>query len=445
MNKLGRVLASSPVIPALLLGGAPPAQQRHATGLLPAYPSLDELQPWSTLEGAVDTERVYADEGKGTLASEFETRLASLIEGQRVLFVGESHWNVGVNRLFHRVLDALLARGRVETVFLELNYSFSAHYDHYVRLADDREAEVFLAEKLHPLVSMEGNLELLELLRRWNREHPREPVHVACLDLEWLTPLVIENIVEPYFRGLDPDFRLWPPLLTTPGGREVQFQRLRRMLGEAEQAEYAHPFLTQRFMANVVTNLEDTFGLEDHMKDRQVAIVRNVTEFHAARLAQGLAVFKGGGFHAVKRSPGNEGFWREAAYLDQVYAPTRGRVATLKLVGLGYGFAEVADLDPRKRFRSADNYHAFLRRFLEARARGKASTEQYYRLESDPLDGVECLVALSGYRTDTNVLRLVRVDAEQVGRPLTEDFDEVVYVLRSSLERTRTRDFEPGD
>ena len=219
-----------------------------------------------------------------------------------------------------------------------------------------------------------------------------------------------------------------------------------------------HAFLSRAFVLNTLTNLADTYalggdeeygGFETIKVDRQLAMVRNLLQFHGALLdGPGLTIFKAGDFHARKLAQ-DDGWWREAAYLHQIHEPTRGRVATLLLDGLGCGFDEVGQLDPQTRMLSATRYHNFIDGFRKGLASGTAEPGQFYLLGDGPMHPVHELVALIGLRQQWNVLWLKSVDeaalldafGERAGGHARTAFDEVVFVLRSQLESTRPLEF----
>ena len=422
---------------------------------LEEYPSAEDLADLLPPGDALVKEPVTAGPGLEKLAPKFRKWLDSFVAGKRVLFVGESHWNRGVNRLFNLVVEDLLEHGRLEAVFLELDYSFSGFYDHYASEPDDGRAARFLETRLHPLVAQPSVLELLDILRTWNRAHPGKKVHVACMDMEWNAVNVFRNILRPYFRRAGRDFPESDFIRLAQEGRageEALRRELDERLAEARKKKItgAYPFLTPAYIERVITNLLDTLAIEDPQGDRQRAIIRNVTKFHGDLLKEGLVLFKGGGWHAIKRKIPGEDFYREAAYLACVFPATKGKVATLYVQGLGYRFGGIAGVDPRTRMSSATNYAEFVTGFRSALADGRAEKDGWYLLDSGGLGLFERLVAKEGYRTGRDVLRIVSVDWDELagiyGREVlqsrAQDYDAVLYVLRSDIEVMRPRVFE---
>lgn len=413
---------------------------------LKPYPAQEELQELALPEGALVVEPVANDSQFTQLTPSFKEWLKDFTEGQRVLFFGESHWNSGVNRLFNLVVENLLETGEVRGVFLEVNYSFSGFYNYYVTEPDPERAREFLATRLHPLVSSSSTLNLLELLRHWNLGHPHQQVRVGCLDMEWGSWNVGRSIIEPYFRRLDSDFSLQ---LKEGQTRE----RLQELLAEAAEKEIVgeYPFLTAQYMETVITNLWDTIDIEDFNTDRQGGIIRNMTVFNEELLEEGLVLFKGGGWHALKEIQSGENFYRDAAYLHEVHPPTKGKVVTLYSQGLGFHFGEIAGLNLDQRMPSATKYNNLLRGFQKALVVGSVSSDEYYLLEPGGLNTFDQLMAKTGYLWDQDFLRIVSVDWEQLteayGQSVLQNkvrnYDATVYVLRSGIEVMRPVVFAP--
>ncbi len=366
---------------------------------LQELPNAERIRAAKLPNGLVSAAPVYANDG--TLAAGFSRRIASLTEKNNVLFVGESHWNVGVSELFNTVLRELLRTRDVRAVFLELNYSYSAFYDHYVTL-DDKAAATFLKHTLHPLVNARTTLETLDIVRRHNLTGAKPRVRMACLDLEW-----------------------------SPGA-------VMRLLADAKRGR-KYPFVTDDYLAHVETNMRDTEGRGDFHPRRQRAIIRNITEWHGDLLGEGLAVFKGGGFHAVKREVEGEDFDRDAEYLHNTHPTTKGQVATMWIQGLGYGFRDVADVDLRDRLASATNYTNFVTSFQKGVKSGTARTDGFYLLDGK-LGPVDAALARSALDLDTNAVWIEKHDPVKVrDRHRCTDYDLTAVIIRAQLEPTRPR------
>ncbi len=420
----------------------------RGTHYVKTFPTEDELRDIALPVAGLSLAPVVAGSDFAALAPEFKEWLAGFVERQRVLFVGESHWNDGVKRLFNRIVEELLEQGRLRSIFLETNYSFSGFYDHYVSEADDERAARFLEKRLHPLVTSPNTLELLKILRTWNTAHPDRRVRVGCVDMEWGFANVIQNVLEPYFRRVDEDFDLSASdLVFDQGGIERLQELLARARDEGVQGE--HPFLTPEYMETVLTNLGNTREIEDQQAGRQRWIIRNVTEFHGDLLQEGLAVFHGGGWHAIKHKIEGESFYRDAAYLHEVFEPTRGKVVTLLLQALSYRFGEVADLDPADQMSSATNYQNLVRDFRKALAEDRADRDAHYVANGVGLIAFDRIVARLAYQEGWNVLRIASVDWEALARTYgqevtqvqLDDQDATVYIMRGGLEVMRPRVF----
>ena len=416
-----------------------PADLQEVT-FLPTYPTFADVRDLAPPEGAVSFAPVVTSPRLDALDPAFASWLESSVADQRVLFFGEAHWNQGVGRIFQLIVEHLLATSPVRSVFLEVNYSFSGFFDHYINELDDTAAADFFVRRLHPLVSSTSRLELLQMLRGWNKAHADRPIHVGCLDMEWSGGRVLQSVVQPYFRRLDPTF-------TVNDTGEATVARLKQLITEAHAADLvgAYPFLTADYMDHVVTNLLDTWALDDFNIDRQRGIIRNITEFNADLLQDGLAIFDGGGWHAIKVKREGEDFYRDAAYLNEIYPVTKGRVVTLRCRSIGYSFAPVADIDLDQHMHSATNYNELVLRFKQALAGGYAERDTQYCLDFGSLDLVDLLAIRAGYIAEQPVLRIETIDWSQLeeafGKTLAEaearQYDATVYVLQSKIEVMR--------
>ncbi len=412
---------------------------------LDPYPLQEDLKNLVLPEGALVVEPVSGDGAFSLLTPSFGKWLRKFVQGQRVLFFGEGHWNSGVNNFFKLIVEDLLETGDVRAVFFEVNYSFTGFYNYYVTEPDDDHAYEFLEVRLHPLVASSGTLDVLKMLRAWNLAHPEQQVRIGCLDMEWGTWNVARSIINPYFGQLESGFKFdWE--------KEEGWQHLKELLAEAKKSKSIgeYPFLTPQYIESVITNLWDTREIEDFNKDRQRGIIRNMCEFNGDLLKEGLVLFKGGGWHALKQKPAGETFFRDAAYLNEVFPPTKGKVVTLYAQGLGFQFGEIADLNLNQHMPSATKYNKLLRNFQKALADGRVERDAFYLLNSGGLNAFDSLVAKAGYLSEQDYLRIVSVDWEaltklyglSVGQNRVQAYDAIVYILRSGVEVMRPLDFK---
>ncbi len=416
-----------------------------AEAFIPDYPTAEDVQELAPLDGAVNVAPVATTPAIDALDPAFAAWLDDFVADKRVLFFGEGHWNHGVNLVFHRIVEHLLGTTTVGAVVLENNWSFGAYYDHYVNEADDDRAAEFLAKHLHPLVSSSDTLVLLDMLRAWNAAHPDRRVRMGCLDMEWDAGKVMKRILLPYLHRLDPSFR------PRNFGQSTR-TRLRNLIAEAVELDMTGelPFHTATYMSNLAANLLDTADISDRFADRQRGIIRNLTEFDGHLLEDGLVVFKGGGWHAIRADLPHEAFRREAAYLDLDHPSTRGRVATLSCRGIGYDFSPVADLDLDKRMGSATTYNEMVRDYQQALADGLTERGAHLTLDHGQLDTFDRLVIRQGHLTGCDAVWIDTVDWDRLERELGDEavqatarnYDATIYVLRAELEVMRPVEFE---
>ncbi len=419
---------------------------------LPLYPTSADLDGYAGSESALVVEPVWQDSAQENFTPAFVAMVRRLVQDQKVLFVGETHWSTGVNRIYHDIIEVLLADTNVRSVFLEVDYSFSGYYNHYVMIKGEAEAELFLKDQLHPMVAMPNVIELLGLLREWNCQNPDKPVRVACVDMEWSLAETIERTLKPYFGKLKPGFDLPDPYQLKPDELARELATMRELLdsARAQGIDGQYPFLTPDYIENILQNVSDTVTLDDFNVQRQAAINRNITEFSGDLLGDGLAVFKGGGFHAVKEKMESDNFYRDAAFLNEVFEPTKGKVATLLLRGIGSYFTDIQGLDLDQRMGSATNYNRFVREFQQEYELGFAKKGDCFLLNGANLGIFEKLTIREGYRTDRDAFLLVQADPKKLAPEHDEhtqkgdinSYDEVVYILRSKIETTRPLDLE---
>jgi|GEM_PF-2972739 len=408
---------------------------------LPVLPTADELASYAPHDGALDA-RVCTD----ALLVE---RVRALTAEARVLFVGETHWNVGVEAAFATAFEALLADGRVDALFLELPFACSAAFDHYVRIADDDAAALFFAFEVDPFVKHPSLERLLAAVRRHNVAHEDARVRVHCYDLEWFGHAPLNSL----WRRMEVTHGSVTEALAGGEARERFIDRVREVLSASPEASAELSHLTPQFVDRVLTSCATTFGLPDdptaRTARRQEAIVRAITEFGAEHFdGDGLAVFKGGSYHAHTTPPADGQPWRDAAHLQHVFEPTRGRVRTLLVRGLGVRFDAISAIDDRvgdlPRMTSADTYNDLVARFRRGRAGGYARARVAYLLEGRPPTAIESLLVRASARAESDRLWIDGVDAEglrraggDVGEDPLQAFDAAVFVLRSELEFTR--------
>lgn len=412
---------------------------------LPPYPSPQDVADLKLPAGALELSAATTTADLEALDPAFADWLDGFVEDQRVLFFGEGHWNRGVNKLFNLMVEHFLESGELSAVFLEANYSFSGYLNHYITESDPAIAHEILANRVHHMVVTDSTLQLLDILRTWNLDHPDRMVRVACLDMEWSWPKVVTNVIQPYFQQLDPDFAF---AMRSDDFRQEMQEKLEQARERNLVGEY--PFLTPDYMASVLTNLWDTQDIEDFNVDRQRGIIRNMTEFNGELLEDGFVMFKGGGWHAMKTKPENENFHRDAAWLHLEHPSTKGKVVTFMALGLGYNFRGLADIDLSQHMKSATNYNRFAKDFQKALSVGRAEPDSHYLLGSEQLSIFKRLIIQQAYARDLNVVHLSNVDWEALEAVWGDELnprearycDAAVFILRADMEVMRPIHFK---
>ena len=416
-------------------------------------PSADEvaveLAGLKDPSAAVVLSSVYGEGPASSLSDRFQERLGELVADKNVFFFGEAHWNAEINRLFSDVFGWLLRERRVSTLFLEHSYSHSAHFQHYVSLGSDDDAERFWQSSLHSLLMTQSTRDLLDSVRVWNREHSEAPVAVACLDAEFDYQRTLESALGEYFRGTDPAFVSQLARPVTAEAVLAEAARLQKILEGTASTASPHPWMTVEFVGNALRNLDESVvarGRPSRMADRQRSILRNVTEYYAhhftpAALERGLVVFKEGAAHASKHVERSDDAWWEAAFLEKRFEPTRGRVATLVAKALGYRFDLAADVDTQTHKRWANSYHGLIETYRWGLRAGVIDEGHAYHFGPRKPSAIDMVAIHRAYQDGGHALLLesfaeplLQAANLEAGEDLRDDFDAVVYVVGGSLE-----------
>ncbi len=418
-----------------------------AQSFLPVLPKPSSLTHLKGGVTALEVKRVYTKKQRSQLSVHLRNWLKKTLKDQKALFIGENHWSTRSDQLFKDITLFLAKTQKLRTVFLELQFSASRFFNHYIQLAQDKEAALFREKALYAFVSYENTYKLLDELRQWNRQHPDKKIQVVCHDLEWRRKAPVTQVIVPYFKQLSPQFKLPKDFLSNIKSFKKHMKSIWPLFKKAKKKKLRGPwpFIDASYVGQTLVNLRDTVLLNRKQFNlhRQKSIVRNICRYNQKSFDKGLSVFKVGSFHAAK-SVINDNEMRDAAYLQQKFAPTKNKVVSIRLSTVGYNFAPVATIGPSNFARGADQYWEFVQRFNKALPLNKANMNEHYLLNNPNL--LELLTLLFGQREGQNMCllekinwpRLVTTYGQSAVRAKSQwkQFDGHIIILKSPIGKT---------
>ena len=304
----------------------------------------------------------------------------------RAVLVGEDHFNKYIQNLRNRILFALNTYNYFPIIILERPFTYTAFVNHYLHLEDDDEAEIFYKGNLIQIVNTKEEYDLLQHIRRWNRNHPDKPVSVGYYDIEKTQDelsVTLNQILIPYFQKLNPEFQLdWKVVLS--GNFEELITDLRLNLKQAVITNHIgqYPFITPQYISAVIDNLESSnYALYvDYLLYRQKALLRNLTDtaFLGNYLQNGKIVIHSGSMHLRTKveSDSINNLW-EGSYLAHVYEPTIGKTYSLQIESIARSLGEAATIDSSYT-EPALGYTGLLKKMQDLYADGLISADECY-------------------------------------------------------------------
>jgi hypothetical protein len=405
---------------------------------LPKMPEKEDMMGLEAHSDCVSLVSCYGDSearsGGVGLSAEVQGELDRLVDGKKVLFVGEYHVNAGVYGLTCDILKYLIGSRSVDAIVMEAPFSYGPFLDTYAQIADDAEARKFARLYLRGKLVFEGLIDVLEVVRLFNSARDeRGRVRVFSADME-LPSRVGGEVLEPYFHWYEPTFSLTGP---SPAG----MAEMERILQAVDRGAYPnrHPFMSTSFVRAVIANVERSVVAGRGMSERQSQIIDNLRTHESEYLGDGLTVFLGGAWHAVREPRESSDYYREAEYLDQILEPTRGRVATLLVRGMGYGFRDAVGEWPVPDW-LGPWYVSLVSQFRLGLQEGTATEFEYYLVWGPP-SALDMLVAYNSAEGQEECVWVEHMEACEglsgMGEPGSinslELFDGAAYVLRSQL------------
>jgi hypothetical protein len=417
----------------------------------PRVPEKNELE--------IDQKILELIDGEGFNEKTDLNWLISHMKDKKVLFIGETHWSVEVPQIRNKIMFDLAGKLPIEGIMLELPFSVSAFYQHYIDLADDKEAAKFLKTTLDIMISEESTMELLEMLRIWNRKNPAKRLKIGTIDMEWNSLVRFKTVFAPILAryGKNDAVEKFYKAVETGNNSEMIgiLEDLLNNVAPQSKAfspeEYGGARISEAWLKNIIKNYIDTLRISagaSFDQTRQKAIIRNLTDMYGKWFKQGKVIIHGGSWHGFKHPPRNEKeTWLDAAYLENVFPETKGRVSNLYIGVIGHSFARVTGVTFDKFIPVADLLKQLIYDFNSSLKDGSAGSDQFYTL-FDPLSTMELVAIALADKLGTNILRIKKVDWKKMnqlvpgcsetklGANLT-GYDHALIVLRGTIDKPR--------
>lgn len=375
----------------------------------------------------------------------------------KVLMFGEEHYSGTVSNLVNRTLFALNQFDRYPLLVVELPYSYSAYFDHYVSLSLDADAKSFYDKALYEIVGNEEMYRTLEHIRHWNIRYPNRLIHVGASDLEHNFSYTIKRVLVPYLQKIDPTYDVKQEELTLTSLRMILKQAREKMApSDSKSVTGEYSFITTSYIENVLSNLESTYRSYYYEFDyyRQKAIVRNLTDpkFFGRYLIDDKVMIYGGSYHTTTHFeyPDGGNFYREGSYLNFDFAPTKGKTYSIMTSVIARTLGKMATISLDSCLFQGTGYIDIVKRLQKAYENKliTANTPCMIDWRSSEFD---LLTMKAAYRFEMKPMRItaidwseLRKDAARVNPATAKDlkrladtyqrYDEVIIIPQSPLQ-----------
>jgi hypothetical protein len=278
--------------------------------------------------------------------------LQSISKEQKAIFIGENHFYKYIHTLRNRIIFALNTFDYYPVVIFEGPYPFSAFADYYLKLPDDKQADIVYEQELYNMITTKDEYDLLQHIRRWNKTHTDKFITVGYRDIERTMDelsTTLNQIVIPYFQIIDPQFK--PDLKVLSKDFKQLILEFRKYLKKAHEINLVgkYPFITPQYVSTVIDDLESCNDAyyKNFKIYRQKAIIRNLSdaEFLGKYLANQKVIIHGGYAHLATHAPyAGKSEW-EGDYLTHEFEPTKGKTYSIKIEGIARSLGKTANLD----------------------------------------------------------------------------------------------------
>ncbi|RKY87321.1 hypothetical protein DRQ09_04655 [candidate division KSB1 bacterium] len=417
------------------------------------YPEVEELKNCKLKKEWFKTETISPEDVNESF-SNFDdlSWLEPISHNVKVFLQGENHYYQVTHHLRNRILFALNTFDRFSLVLIEQEYSISGYLDYYTGIKDDNEAENFYQNVIYDFVNTEELYELLEHLRKWNKIYPEKRIHIGAHDIEHNYKLTIEKIIVPYFRLIDSTFSINVNEISIFDSENL-IKKLKGLLNKAKDKNLigAYPFLTPRYIENVIENLNSYF--KSYMYDfnyyRQKAIVRNMTDprFFGRFFTEGKVMIHEGAYHSINQFPFPDGgnFLREGNYLTFEFEPTKSKTFSIYVRGLTYKIGSMAGINLNSYLRQGSNYNRIINKFKNAYRKKLVTPENYYFFEP-LLDQYDKLIFTLAYENNNLPFLIKNIDWDLVlkeSKKISNSIYNLIRKVKNELNRYDALIFVP--
>lgn len=261
----------------------------------------------------------------------------------KIVAIGENHYQKNTYMLFERILFTLNSYDHFKTLILELPYSLTGYYNHYLNIVDEKNANDFYKKEIEKL----HYNSLMKKIRQWNKSNPQKTINIGCSDVEHHLQRTAIDIIKPYLRivgvkvDLDSVYRKSPYEYSEFAKDIIREGKLKDIKGK-------YPFLNPEYLESVVDNFRSTLDEKKYYrehknsKERYKLMIRNLTDerFLGESIRRNKSILYGGKNHFVIRKSKSQHVRRYKRYdtegylLANKFKETKNKVYTIRINSL---------------------------------------------------------------------------------------------------------------
>ncbi|WP_299821257.1 hypothetical protein [uncultured Pontibacter sp.] len=284
--------------------------------------------------------------------------LDKAIKTKKVLMLGENHWMSTIKAMEEDIIFYANEKGSFPVLGLEISYSATPFVNAFINCQPGSDCDPLL-KLLSPHFSSKESVGLLRKLQQWNYDNPTKKITVVCTDVEQDLAFTLHQAIVPFFKELG-DKKLFAMINEQKQFTDAIVSYMDSVVQNAPDMVKVKdkPYIDKSYLQNVLSNFKVRYNAyatslkqgEDSfealfMEARLEQIIRNLTNdaVFGKLIKEHNSILVGGANHmrVYQAGPGDEdaAAW-EGWYLAHNYAPTKGKVYSVKLVNLSYNIPE---------------------------------------------------------------------------------------------------------